>query len=178
LKKEEKAKFIEWMNKELMSAQALVLADYRGLTVAQITDLRNRCREAGVEFKVVKNTLMRMAVEGTPMAAIKEVLVGPTAMAWHHEDPGMAARILVDFAKERENEALELKAGAITGRLLSAMEVKNVLATLPNREELLSKLAGLMEAGPGKLHRTICAGPAKLARLLYALKEQREEKSA
>lgn len=173
MKKEEKVEFIQWVKGELESAPAMVLADYRGLSVAQITELRDRCREADVKFKVVKNTLMQRAVEGTPMDVVKDMFTGPSALAWHSDDPGAAARVLVNFAKARGNEALEIKGGAVTGRMLSAQEVQSVLATLPSRNELLGTMAGLIDAGPGKLHRVLSAGPAKLGRVIRALEERR-----
>ncbi len=175
MKREEKERFVSWMSEELEKAPSVVLADYRGLNVAQVTDLRTRCREAGVQFRVVKNTLMRMAAKDTPMEGVLDFLTGPSAMAWHPEHPGAAARVLAEFAKEKGNEALEFKGAAITGRAMSADEVKNVLATMPSREELLARMAGLIKAGPQKLHGAIAAGPAKLGRAMAALKQKKQE---
>lgn len=173
MKKEEKEKFVKWMKEELEKVPAVVAADFRGLSVAKMTELRGRCREAGVQFKVVKNTLTRRAAEGTPLSALSPLLDGPTALAWHGEDPGAAARVLTDFAREKENEALKVKGGALGRRVFSPEEVKNVMATLPGRPALLSRLAGLLGGGPQKLHGVIAAGPAMLYRVLSALKEQR-----
>lgn len=175
MKKEEKNEFVAWMSEELAKASSTVLADYRGLTVAQMDDLRSKCREAGVSFKVVKNTLMKRVVKGTDREVMQELLEGPTAIAWHNEDPGAAARVLVEFAKNKQNEALEIKGAAVSGKLLDANGVKFVLATLPTREELLGRMAGLVAAGPTKLVRTIAAGPQMLANVLGALKDQREQ---
>jgi large subunit ribosomal protein L10 len=174
LKKEEKHEFVAWMKGQLESAPSVVLADYRGLDVAQMNSLRIRCREAGVQFKVVKNTLMLLASENTDMSGIKEHLGGPTALAWHSEDPGAPARVLVGFAREKGNEDLEIKCGAVRGRLLTADDVKGVLAVLPTREELLAKFAGSLSAGPSKLMRALSAGPQMLGRGLAALRRQRE----
>ena len=108
------------------------------------------------------------------MESISELLTGPTAVAWHKEDPGAPAKVLVDFAKKKENSALEIKGASLSGRLLNADEVKNVLATMPSHEELLGKMAGLLMAGPQKLHGVLSAGPNMLGRLLGALKEKKE----
>ncbi len=172
--KQEKSEFVDWMKGEFNSAQSVVIADYRGLDVAQMTELRAKCREVGVSFRVVKNTLTLLASKGTPMEPISELLVGPTAVAWHDEDPGAPAKVLVDFAKKKQNVALEIKGASLSGRLLTADEVKNVLATMPNRDELMGKMAGLLLAGPQKLHGVLSAGPNMLGRLLGALKDKKE----
>jgi len=173
LKRQEKEEFVTWLRGHLTKVPAVVLSNFQGLTVAQITDLRKRCREAGVEFKVVKNTLTRLAAKDTPLSGIAGLLEGPTAVAWHPEDPGAAARLLVDFAREKDKEAFQLKGAAAGARVFSADEVRSVLAMMPSRPELLARLAGLMNGGPAKLHRAIAAGPAMLHRVLCALKEQR-----
>lgn len=174
MKKSDKVEFVDWMKGELEKSPSAVLADYRGLTVAQMTDLRRRCREAGVQFKVVKNTLMRLVIQGTGMESLGEFLAGPSALAWHYEDPGAAAKVLVDFAKEKDNEALEIKGAAASGRALSAVETREVLARMPSRPELLSQMAALIAAGPQKLVNVLAAGPNKLGRALGALKAERE----
>ncbi len=174
MNKNDKNEFVTWIKEEMTNAQSAVMADYRGLTVAQMTDLRRRCREAGVQFKVVKNTLMDLAVKETPMSGLEGLLTGPSALAWHHEDPGAPARILADYAKEKGNEALEIKGGAAGGRALDADQVKNVLAKMETREELLAKTAMLIVAGPTKLARVLAAGPNKLGRVLGALQEKKE----
>jgi large subunit ribosomal protein L10 len=178
LKKEEKAQFIAEMKQELGTAPSMVLADYRGLTVAQISDLRNRCREAGVQFRVAKNTLLKLAAAGTPMAAMESLLTGPTAVAWHREDPGAPARVLVEFGKIKDNEKLEIKGAVAGGKLLGAQEVKSILATLPTRPQLLAAMAGLLAAGPAKLARLLASGPQTLGRALGALKAEKEKQAA
>jgi len=175
LKREEKEQFVQRMKPELENAPSLVLADYRGLTVAQMTELRSRCREAGVVIKVAKNTLTRLALSGTDKEGLAELLEGPSALAWHSEDPGAPARVLVEFAKIKGNEALEIKGGSLPGRALSAREVTDMLATLPTREELLARFAGMLRSGPQRLHAVITAGPAKLGRALGALEQRRKE---
>jgi large subunit ribosomal protein L10 len=174
VKKETKVEFVTWLNAELSVAPALVAADYRGLTVAQITALRNQCREAGVRFKVAKNTLTRRAVEGTPLAKVTEFLEGPTVLAWHPEDPGAPARVLVEFLRDKKNEKMSIKGGVAAGKVLSAVAVREVLARLPNRQELLSTLAFIMtSAGAARLHRLMKSNVASMHRCLTALKEQR-----
>ncbi len=174
MKKSEKEEFVAWLKGELENAPAIVLADYRGLTVEQMTALRSKCREAGVSLRVAKNTLTKIAIEGTPFEPVKELLTGPVALAWHGEDPGASARVLVEFAKIKTNQDLEIRGGAISGRVLTADQVKNVLATMPSREELLAQMAGLLYAGPQKLHAVLSAGPNKLGRVIAALKEKKE----
>jgi large subunit ribosomal protein L10 len=117
--------------------------DYRGLNVAQVTELRKQLREAGVEFKVYKNTLTRRATEAVGLEGINDVLVGPNAIAFSNEDVVAPAKIINEFAKK--NEALEIKAGIIEGTISSVEDVK-ALAELPSREGLLSMLLSVLQA--------------------------------
>jgi large subunit ribosomal protein L10 len=125
------------------AAASVVVVDYRGLNVAQLTELRKQLREAGVEFKVYKNSMTRRATEMHGLEAINEHFVGPNAIAFSNEDVVAPARIINDFAKK--NEALEIKAGVIEGAIASADEVK-ALAELPSREGLLSMLLSVLQA--------------------------------
>ncbi|MEK4427497.1 50S ribosomal protein L10 [Solibacillus sp. FSL K6-1523] len=125
------------------AAASVVVVDYRGLTVAQVTELRKQLREAGVEFKVYKNTLSRRAAETVGLEGINEFLTGPNAIAFSKEDVVAPAKIINDFAKK--NEALEIKAGIIEGTVASAEDVK-ALAELPSREGLLSMLLSVLQA--------------------------------
>ena len=125
------------------AAGSVVVVDYRGLTVAQVTELRKQLREAGVEFKVYKNTLTRRAAEAAGLEGINEVLVGPNAIAFSNEDVVAPAKIINEFAKK--NEALEIKAGIIEGTISSVEDVK-ALAELPSREGLLSMLLSVLQA--------------------------------
>ena len=125
------------------AAASVVVVDYRGLTVGQVTELRKQLREAGVEFKVYKNTLTRRASEIAGVAGINEFLTGPNAVAFSNEDVVAPAKIINDFAKK--NEALEIKAGIIEGTIASAEDVK-ALAELPSREGLLSMLLSVLQA--------------------------------
>jgi len=176
LKREEKEEFVKWMNSELSVVPSVVIADYRGLTVAKMDELRGECRQAEVNFKVVKNTLTKRACVDTPMAVLGENLEGPTAIAWHAEDPGAPAKVLTAFAKKKGNEALEIKGGVTGGEFLSRQQVEQVLATLPSREELYSRMAFLFaEVGARRMHRLLGAGPSKLYRSMLSLQEKRAE---
>ena len=125
------------------AAASIVVVDYRGLTVAQVTELRKQLREAGVEFKVYKNTLSRRAAETAGLEGINEFLTGPNAIAFSNEDVVAPAKIVNEFAKK--NEALEIKAGIIEGTIASVEDVK-ALAELPSREGLLSMLLSVLQA--------------------------------
>lgn len=128
---------------KLSEAKTAVVVDYRGLTVAEVTELRKQLREAGVELKVYKNTLIRRATEQAELTGLNDVLVGPTAIAFSNEDVIAPAKIVNDFAKA--HEALEIKAGVIEGNIASAEEIK-ALAELPSRDGLLSMLLSVLQA--------------------------------
>ena len=134
---------VEEIADKFKAAASIVVVDYRGLTVAQVTELRKQLREAGVEFKVYKNTLTRRAAETAGLAGINEFLTGPNAIAFSNEDVVAPAKIINDFAKK--NEALEIKAGIIEGTIASVEDVK-ALAELPSREGLLSMLLSVLQA--------------------------------
>lgn len=128
---------------DIKDAQAIVVVDYRGLTVTEDTELRKQLREAGVTYKVQKNTMVKRAFEGTDFAALDEHLAGPTAIAISKDDVTAPARILCNFAKTAK--ALELKAGVVEGTVYDAAAL-NELASIPSREELLSKLLGSIQS--------------------------------
>ncbi|PZN25894.1 MAG: 50S ribosomal protein L10 [Proteobacteria bacterium] len=140
---EAKQAVVQEIADKFKAAASVVVVDYRGLTVAQVTELRKQLREAGVEFKVYKNTMVRRAAEEVGHAELNEVLTGPNAIAFSNEDVVAPARIINNFAKE--NEALEIKAGLIEGNFASLEEVK-ALAELPSREGLLSMLLSVLQA--------------------------------
>ena len=137
---------------DITGAQAIVLVDYRGLTVAQGTELRKQLREAGVVYKVCKNTMMKRAFEGTEFAALDDHLEGPSAIAISKEDATAPARILSKFAKDAK--ALELKAGVVEGELYDSAALAE-LAKVPSREELLSKLLGSLQSPITNLARVL-----------------------
>lgn len=140
---EAKKQVVSEIASKLRESKSTVVVDYRGLTVAQVTELRKNLREAGVEFKVYKNTLTRRAAEEAELAGLNEYLTGPNAIAFSTEDVIAPAKVLNDFAKK--NEALEIKAGVIEGNIASVEEVK-ALAELPSREGLLSMLLSVLQA--------------------------------
>ncbi len=128
---------------KINAANSLVVVDYLGLSVAEVTELRKQLREAGVEFKVIKNTIMRRALDSQELEYHEEVFQGPTAVAFGMEDAVAPAKILSDFAKKAE--ALELKGGILEGKVLSKEEITQI-AKLPNREGLLSMLLSVLQA--------------------------------
>ena len=175
MKRDEKKAFVEELKRRLESAPGVIAADFRGLNVENITELRRRMRAAGVSFRVVKNTLTRRAAQGTPLAPLVGLLEGPTALALHPEDPAAPARVLLEFA--REHKQLQIKGGALTGRLLSPREVE-ALARMPARPEMLAILAGTLMAGPRKMAGLLAAAPRKMAGLLLALKDNKAAANA
>ena len=152
---------------EIAGAQAIVLAENRGMPVADMTQLRAKARASGVYFRVVKNTLVRRAVAGTPYEKLSERMVGPLAYGIG-KDPVAVAKVLNDFAKGHEK--FVITAGAMGGQVMSAKDVA-ALASLPSREELLSKLAGTMQAPIAKLVRTLNEVPGRFVRTLAAVRD-------
>ncbi len=152
-------------------AYSAIGAEYNGLTAGKMTELRAKARESGVYLRVVKNTLARRAVEGTEFECMQEGMVGPLVLAFSMEDPGAAARVLKDFAKE--NEALVVKLVSISGQLLDASELER-LASLPTKEQAISMLMALMKAPAEKLARTLNEVPGKLVRTVAAVRDQKQ----
>jgi large subunit ribosomal protein L10 len=159
---------------QLKGAQAVIVAEYRGLNVELVTQLRSKARKSGLYLRVLKNTLARRAVQGTPFEKLTGELSGPL-MYGISKDPVAGAKVMSEFAKD--NELFVIKAGAMPGNLMSAKDVK-ALALLPSREELLAKLMGTMQAPVAKLVRTMNEVPGKFVRTLAALKDQREKTAA
>lgn len=151
-------------------AHSAVAAEYHGLSVGQMTELRKKARESGVFLKVVKNNLARRAVEGTEFECMREGMVGPLLYAFSQEDPGSAARVVRDFSKD--HEALVAKLVAVGGQLLGPGELKR-LADLPTREEAISLLMATMRAPLDKFARTLNEVPGKLVRTLAAVKDSK-----
>jgi large subunit ribosomal protein L10 len=140
---EKKSQIVDEIATKLKESQSTIVVDYRGLDVAEVTELRKQLREANVDFKVYKNSMVRRATEAVELTEIDEQLKGPTAIAFSNDDVVAPAKILNNFAKE--HDALELKAGIIEGRVASLEEVK-ALAELPSRDGLLSMLLNVMQA--------------------------------
>jgi large subunit ribosomal protein L10 len=156
-------------------AQSVVAAEYRGLTVAQMTELRSKARKSGVYMRVVKNTLARKALAGTAFESVGPKLKGPLVLAFSKDDPGAAARVVKDFAKL--NEKLVATLVSLGGQVLPGAQLEKV-ASLPTREQALSMLLGVMKAPIQKFVRTLAEPPAKLARTLAAVREQKQAASA
>ena len=140
---EAKKQIVQEIADKLKASKSTIVVDYRGLNVAEVTELRKQLRDAGIEFKVYKNTLTRLAAESAEVAELNSVLTGPNAIAFSNDDVVAPAKILNDFAKK--HEALEIKAGVIEGNVASVEEVK-ALAELPSREGLLSMLLSVLQA--------------------------------
>ena len=151
-------------------AHSLVAAEYAGLSVEQLTELRRKARAAKVFVKVAKNTLVSRAVEGTDYACVKDALVGPMLYAFSQEDPGAAGRLVKEFAKA--NEKLVPKVVAIGGQMYPGSHVEK-LASLPTREQALAMLMGVMLAPITKLVRTLAEPAAKTARAVAAVRDQK-----
>ena len=140
---EHKKQVVSEITEKIRNAKSVVLVEYKGLTVEKATELRNKCREAGVEYKVYKNTLMRFAFEELGYNDMSVNLEGPNAIAMSYEDEVSAARVTNDFAKT-SNDTIVLKAGIAEGKVMNADEVK-ALASVPSREILLGQLAGVLQ---------------------------------
>ncbi len=152
------------------SAHSVVGAEYRGLSVTELTGLRASARESGVYLKVVRNTLARRAVEGTDFDCVKSELNGPLMLAFSREDPGAAARLIREFAKE--NDKLKVRLVSTGGQLLKPSEIDR-LADLPTREMAISMLMAVMKAPIEKLVRTLNEPHAKLVRTIAAVRDQK-----
>jgi large subunit ribosomal protein L10 len=171
LKLEDKKTIVNEVAVVAKQALSLVAAEYSGLTVSQLTDLRKSAREAGVYMRVVRNTLARRALEGTQFACIQSELVGPLVLAFSQENPGAAARLMKEFAKT--NEKLKVKALAIDNQLLPASGLDR-LASLPTRDEAIALLMSVMKAPITKLARTLAEPQAKLVRTLAAVRDAKQ----
>ena len=156
-------------------AQAVVAAEYRGLTVAQMTELRAKARRQGVYMRVVKNTLARKALAGTMFAAVGPKLKGPLVLAFSKDDPGAAARVVKDFA--RAHGKLVATLVALGGQVLPGAELEKV-AGLPTREQALAMLLGVLKAPITKLVGTLAAPAGKLARTVAAIRDQKQAAGA
>ncbi len=153
------------------SAHSAVAAEYRGLTVTEMTELRAKARESNVYLRVVKNSLARRAVEGTDFACMQEGLVGPLVLAFSQDDPGAAARLVKDFAKEHKK--LEVKLVSVGGQLLGPGELER-LASMPTRDQAISLLMAVMKAPLDKFARTLNEVPGKLVRTVAAIRDQKQ----
>ncbi|MEW5058005.1 50S ribosomal protein L10, partial [Cycloclasticus sp. 46_83_sub15_T18] len=152
-------------------AFSVVAAEYRGLTVGEMTELREKARETGVYLRVVKNTLVRKAVENTEFECIQDALAGPLIVAFSMEDPGSAARLVKDFSKDHDKLATQFV--SVGGQLLAASELER-LSKLPTKDQAISMLMSVMKAPVEKLVRTLAEPHAKLVRTVDAVREQKQ----
>jgi large subunit ribosomal protein L10 len=175
LKIENKKQFVDDLKERLEKCKVVILTDYKGLDVEAMTELRSKLREAEIEYQVIKNTMLRLASEGTDVEVIKESFKGPSAVALSYEDPVAPAKILTDFAKD--NEKLEIKIGVMGGKVLELDGIK-ALSSLPSREELLATVLSAMNAVPTSLVTALSDVPRRMVNVLQAIKDQKEEEAA
>jgi large subunit ribosomal protein L10 len=168
----EKQAIVAEVNETASKALSAVMADYRGVPVDEMTNLRKTAREAGVQVRVIRNTLAKRAFEGTDFECLSDAMLGPNILAFSLEDPGAGARLFKDFAKE--NEAFEVKALSVGGKLLPAEKI-DVLAKLPTRDQGLSLLMAVLQAPITKLTRTLNDVPARVTRVVAAVRDQKQE---
>lgn len=168
---DDKKAIVAEVNETATSALSLVIADARGVTVDGMTALRENARENSVTLRVVRNTLAKRALEGTEYECVSDSLAGPSLFGFSMEDPGAAARIFKDFAKEQKE--FEVKALAVSGQMLGADQL-DVLAKLPTRDQALALLMSVMKAPVTKLVQTMNEVPGKLVRTVAAVRDQKE----
>ena len=175
LKLEDKKAIVDEVAEVARNAVSLIAAEYSGITVSQMTQLRKTARESGVYMRVVRNTLARRSVEGTPFACIQEKLIGPLVLAFSKEDPGAGARLIKEFAKT--NEKLKVMALALDNQLLPP-EGLNTLASLPTRDQAIAQLMSVMLAPVTKLARTLAEPHAMLVRTVAAVRDKKQAEAS
>lgn len=171
---EQKQQVVAEIGAEVAQSQAIILAENRGLPVGAMTVLRAKARGAGVYLRVLRNTLARRAVEGTPFEGLAQHMTGPLAYGMS-KDPVSAAKVLSEFAKG--NEKFVIRAGAMANHVMSARDVAS-LASLPSREQLLAQLMGTMQAPVAKFVQTLNEVPGRFVRTLAAVRDEREKQAA
>lgn len=169
---DQKKQIVEEIKEKISNSQAVVLVDYRGLDVQEVTELRKKYKEAGVEYKVYKNTLMRFAFKDAGLEDFNEFLTGPNGIVFGIEDPVAPAKITSEFAKDHKK--LEIKAGIVDGKIINLDEIKN-LASLPSREVLIAQVLGGLN-GPISGFANVLQG--NIRNLVYALNAIREKQEA
>jgi large subunit ribosomal protein L10 len=171
LRLEDKKALVAEVAEVAQRAQSVVAAEYRGLSVSQLTDLRAKARASRVYMRVVKNTLARRAIAGTPFECVGEKLKGPLILAFSEDDPGAAARLIKGFAKDHQKLVPTLV--SLGGSVFSAKDLEKV-ADLPTREQALAQLMGVLKAPIGRFVRTLAEPHAKLVRTIAAVKDQKQ----
>lgn len=174
--RESKQEIVDFVKQRIENASSIVFVNFAGVDVSTVTELRNRFRDVGVEYRVIKNNLIRQALKGTSLGESEELdasLVGMTGVAWSFEDPSAAAKIIKAFRKEGPvHERLEVKAGVLDREVLNASRVENELATLPGKDELRAMLLAQLQAPAQGLVRQV---QAPLQNLVYALDARRTQ---
>lgn len=173
MNRQEKEAVVSELREELGGAASILVTDLSGMDVESVNELRALLRAKGVKYKVAKNTLVRRAIADTSVEAMGPLLVGPSAMAWHDEEPATAAKVVKDFLKD--NDKLTVKGGYIDGETLDGDTAVKVLSDMPSKDELRSQLLGLMKMVPGKFLALMQTPPRKAMALLLARKEKLEE---
>ena len=169
----EKAAAVAELKEKLSGAKAVVLTNYRGLTVAQDTKFRRKMREAGVEYRVAKNTMTRIAAKDLGLDDLVPHLEGPTALAFSYSDPVAPAKVISDFIRENRLQSVEIKAGAVEGKVIGADGVK-ALANLPPKEVLIATVLGTMQAPITGLAVALSGTIGKVVHALEAIRKQKE----
>jgi large subunit ribosomal protein L10 len=168
----QKEELVKGLQEKLSTAKVVITTDYKGLDVAAVSDLRRKLKEAGVEYQVVKNTLLRRVAEDNQMALMADSFIGPSAIAYSFDDPVAPAKVLTEFAKENDN--LEIKAGVMEGQLMDLAAIK-ALSSLPSKEALLGQLLSVMNGVPTSFVRVLNAVPQGFVNILGAMKDQQAE---
>jgi large subunit ribosomal protein L10 len=171
VKLDQKQKIVEELAEKFKKSKVLIVTDYKGLNVTTLNDLRRKLRESDIEYRVVKNTLLARASDGTDVSKIKDSFKGPSAIAMSFEDPVAPAKVLTKFAEE--NKKLEIKIGVMGNRVLSLDDIK-ALSSLPAREVVLARLLSAMNAVPTGLVSALSNIPRKMINVIQAIKEQKE----
>ena len=171
MKIEIKKKIVEDLKGKFATTKVIIVTDYKGLNVAQMTELRRKLSDADVEYQVVKNTLLNRASKDTDAELLKDVFKGPSGIALSFDDPVAPAKVLTQFAKD--NQKLEIKAGVMNGKLMN-LDAITALSKLPSREELLAQVLSAMNAVPTGLVRALADVPTRMVNVLNAIKEQKE----
>ena len=172
---EDKKQFVEELREQFSKSKVTILTDYKGLDVEAMTELRAKLREAQIGYQVIKNTMLRLASEGTDAELIKDQFKGPSAIAFSYEDPVSPAKILTEFAKA--NDKLEIKCGVLNGSVMDLEAIK-ALSSLPSREELLAQVLSAMIAVPTSLVQALNDAPRRIVNVLQAIKDQKEQQAA
>jgi large subunit ribosomal protein L10 len=171
LKKEEKVRVISELHEKFNKATGLIFTDYRGLTVEEMSDLRNRLRESSFEYRVVKNTLAKRAADQTPADAARDSFTGPVGIAFSYDDPVLLAKKILEFSKS--NEKLEIRGGIVEGGVCTPAEIKTI-SELPSREVQLSMLVGAMQSPMSKMAGLLNATLSRFIYAMEALKDKRD----